>query len=281
MSVKTLRNFISESLLQEEEYIPDLSYESRVWQTIVADIFKNQRKNLDLISPDEQERYLLLAAAIAVAGNESSFGLGSDSRGVAYTDWVQMPLSYIGTKMGLSKDVPKLNPSVGPTQIKLETISGPEFEKIKQRLGIDSAFSLEDISKAIILTATILKKNYDVAVSLGYSKNDPGVNKNFPNISWKSTGNAALDLALAAYNAGSGKVLKRWCGVPGNTKPCESMPVGTPQYKNYIPRYAPADAPESSSGTLGYIRNVSLRLTPILTDLETYSGILLAQSDAS
>ena len=192
-----------------------------------------------------------------------------------------MPLSYIGTTTGYGKDISKLDPSVGPTQIKMNTISGPEFEKIKQRLGITSAFSLKDISKAIILTATILKKYYDTAAGLGYSRNDLGVNKNFPEVSWKSTGNAALDLALAAYNAGSGRVLKKWCGAPGNTKPCESMPPGTPQYKNYIPRYVSDDAPPNSSGTLGYIRNVSLRLSSILSDLETYAGLTLAQSESS
>lgn len=251
--------------ITNERYEPDIDKEGKVWVTIIAKLtsFDN---DLSLISADRNEMFLFLAAAIAVSGNESSFGKGATYlRGKNRTPLHANPAQKVLSDIGF--DV-----SVGPTQTRMSNIAGPEFDEVKRRLGVSNASDLDDIAKAVIITAKYLKKNYDIAKSLGYSTDQPGINENNPQINWKSTGNAALDLALCSYNGNPALVLRKWCGSKGNVKPCADMPTGTPQYKNYIPRYMPEDAPDESWGTLGYINNVAVRLDRILIDLDYIFG---------
>ena len=78
-----------------------------------------------------------------------------------------------------------------------------------------------------------------------------------------STGNAALDLAIASYNAGPTKVIKQWCmpkkdaGVDGFLRvPCSSEKANKDEFvRNYLPNFK-----QDELTTHGYVKEVSQRM---------------------
>jgi hypothetical protein len=91
-------------------------------------------------------------------------------------------------------------------------------------------------------------KLYQKAVELGYT-NEPGISSK----AYKSTGSAALDLAIIGYNMGPTKITN-YCGTQDIKKPCAP---GSPDIvKNYMPNLA-----GSGITSFGYIGEVSTDMT--------------------
>lgn len=122
----------------------------------------------------------LLKTSLGIIGRESSFGTSDRYQ---YLN----PLKTLASKIGLST-------SVGYGQVKPETA---------KELGIPE----EDLNTAIgALNAVyqIISKNYSKATQTGYSANEPSVNLS------TGTGNAALDVSIAAFNLGA-SYITNWC----------------------------------------------------------------------
>ena len=188
------------------------------------------KKSLDI---DSSTLGLLLVAAISVSGRESSYGKG---RRYQWTSWAETLASEYGIK----------DMSIGPTQIKYGENFGPksDLSKYGKDVDIQSPTSLSEYPKAIMATIGILSKLYKKALSLGYTKESGKASKDF-----KSTGNAALDLALIGYNMGDSKVTN-YCGNDQIKKPC---PLNSDNIvKNYIPNFV-----DGSLSSLGYVSEVS------------------------
>jgi hypothetical protein len=238
-----------------------------------------------VISSNVADQRLFIAVAICIAGNESVFGtsdaymkgtgrmpteMGGETTDVFKSRDVETFISYTGSLSGYK--VPGTDPSIGVTQIRFSNLATPEMERMKSQLGIEEPEDMQNPAKAIIATAAYLYTLYEKAQDLGYSTRQPGVNvsKYVPE-GWKSTGNAALDLAIAAYNSNPDKVLITWCGNPTDPndqkKACDisGATKGVDVAKNYIPYYE-GDQPregggqDQPKGTLRYITSISTRL---------------------
>lgn len=117
----------------------------------------------------------LLKATLGIIGRESNFGS-------SLRFWGKNLLKLFGYKIG----------SYGPAQIKKSTAS---------------AFGVKDVTTidgAIEAAYKYLNSNYQIAIKMGYSTNTPS--SNYKN----GTGDAALDIALVAYNRGA-SIIKKWC----------------------------------------------------------------------
>jgi hypothetical protein len=172
-----------------------------------------------------------LKVALSVIGRESSF-----ASGLRYN--ITAPLKAVASWIGFDT-------SVGPGQMK--TTTADEL-KVKE--------SLLTIKGALIAVYKYLKRSYDMAQKVGYSTNQTSINFN------EGTGNAALDLAIASYNIGIGKVQK-YCNKVGtetkNSKtpkvPCDS--VNNKQVQNYLPNYKTKRYDGVNISTHGYVKEVA------------------------
>jgi|688.fasta_scaffold53096_7 hypothetical protein len=119
---------------------------------------------------------LFLKTALGIIGRESSFGTGNRF------DYLN-PLKTLWASLGGST-------SVGYGQIKPETAKeyGMNIDDLNTALG------------SLTTVYNILMNNFKKARQVGYS-GSPSAVKN-------GTGNAALDMAILAYNAGEGKIVK-------------------------------------------------------------------------
>jgi hypothetical protein len=127
----------------------------------------------------------LLKASLGIIGRESSFGTSDRFQ---YLN----PLKTLASKVGFST-------SVGYGQIKPETA---------KELGIPE----EDLNTTIgSLNAVyqIISKNYAKATQTGYSADKPSMNLS------TGTGNAALDVSIAAFNLGA-SYITNWCETTDN-----------------------------------------------------------------
>jgi len=245
---------------------------------------------LSVISSNIAEQRLFIAVAICIAGNESVFGtsdaymkgtgrmpseMGGETTDVYKSRDVETFLSYAGEKT--SHSIPFLDPTIGLTQIRFSNLATPEMQSMKSQLGIKEPEDMQNPAKSIIATAAYLHTLYVKAQDLGYSTRVPGVNvsKYVPE-GWKSTGNAALDLAIASYNSNPDRVLVKWCGNPTDPNDqkmaCDisGATKGVDVAKNYIP-YLEGDQPREGGGqdqprgTLRYISVISARLPRVLS----------------
>lgn len=180
---------------------------------------------------------LFLKTALGVIGRESSFGSGNRF------DYLN-PLKTLWANLGGST-------SVGYGQIKPETA---------KKYGMD----VNDLNTALGSLTTvynILMDNFKKARQVGFS-GSPSVNvKN-------GTGNAALDMAIVAYNAGAGKIVK-YCETsnPKIKKDCKNagkvingVTVKNKPVVDYIPNFKTNrwDGVEISSH--GYVQEVADRI---------------------
>jgi len=211
-----------------------------------------QEKIQSSLKIDAKTLCLLLKAAIAISGRESSYGKGLR---YTYTSWAETLISQLhNSSMTPASIIPKLIPaadtSIGPTQVKYGTNFGPgtELAAYGSQVGITDAASLSEYPKAIMATIGMLAKLYQKAVELGYT-NEPGISSK----AYKSTGSAALDLAIIGYNMGPTKITN-YCGTQDIKKPCAP---GSPDIvKNYMPNLA-----GSGITSFGYIGEVSTDMT--------------------
>jgi hypothetical protein len=155
---------------------------------------------------------LFLKAALGVIGRESSFGSGNRFE---YLN----PLKTLWANLGGST-------SIGYGQIKPETA---------KQYGIN----IDDLNTALGSLATVYKilmDNFKKARQVGFGGSPSANVKN-------GTGNAALDMAIVAYNAGAGKIvkycetsnpnIKRNCNLAGKTieeSLNEQSVIGAPNY---------------------------------------------------
>lgn len=235
--------------------VKSFGFQSEIAESAIA-VKLLQEKIQSSLKIDSKTLCLLLKAALAISGRESSYGKGLR---YTYTSWAETLLSQLhnspGTPGTPASMIPKLIPSadmsIGPTQVKYGTNFGPgsELAAYGSQVGITDAASLSEYPKAIMATIGMLSKLYLKAKSLGYSTDKPGIASK----SYSSTNNAALDLALIGYNMGDAKVTN-YCGTETVKKPCAAGAKDVAV--NYIPNFT-----DGGLSSLGYIGEVSSEMT--------------------
>lgn len=200
---------------------------------------------------------MLVKAALGIIGRESSYGQSTRFK-------LLSPLKNIGAFFGF-------NTSAGLAQMKNST---KESLKIKE--------DINTVSGALIAVYKYLDRSYKKAQQEGYSTSQPSTTPK------TSTGNAALDISIASYNIGYGRIIK-YCKTddPNIKRPCtlagkivEQSVVGAPNMgvtgqksnpndnvkktkfkvsnqlvKNYLP-----NIPIGDLNTYGYVDEVSKRI---------------------
>ena len=239
-------------------------------------IRKNTIKNN--LKIDDATLALLLFAAIGVTGRESTFeqgtyySLGSNKIDKAYETLRDTWDNIKGSKQSYP------GASIGPAQIVYRTnlAPGTNLEDFAKLMEIFSDNDITDYNKAVAATIGILSNNYKKAISVGYSTNSPAVN---PEVSMRSTGNAALDLAILGYNMGPSKITN-YCGSEKIKKVC---PPGSPDIvKDYFPHYSDSSSGRSwmsaGTGTLtstGYVSEVATYMAQLQNAREQFLNWLL------
>lgn len=120
-----------------------------------------------------------LKVALGVIGRESSY-----ASGLRYN--ITSPLKSLASKLGADT-------SIGPAQMKQSTADDLKLKK-----------DITTIEGALIAVYTYLIRSYKIAKQNGYDTNKP--TSNFK----EGTGNAALDITIASYNMGIGRI-KKYC----------------------------------------------------------------------
>jgi hypothetical protein len=174
----------------------------------------------------------ILKVALAVIGRESSYGSG-----LRYN--IAQPIKAIGNLLGVDT-------SVGPGQMKQDTAD---------ELGVKE--NISSIRGALIAVYKYISGSYQSAQAKAYATGKPSVN--FAN----GTQNAALDLAIASYNIGKGRV-SFYCKTsdPNVKKPCtqpNTNGVGA-IVPNYLPNYKTERWDGVNTSTHGYVQEVAKRI---------------------
>lgn len=205
-----------------------------------TNLIKFVEENVDFLTKDLKISKKMLKVfcyvAIAISGRESSYGEGSRYK---MTDWAETLISQLDWYTGVGRQL-----SIGPTQMKYSTASEQLPDSTKQKIGISGPGDLNNTLKALLATVGILAINYNKAKSKGYSSSSPGSirgseNSKEVNKIFVSTSNAALDMAITAYNAGAGKI------------------ITYNKEKNYIPCFGPYCTGNPGTATYGYVAHVA------------------------
>ena len=210
----------------------------------------------------------LLAAAILIADRESDIGSGAayqihPSRG-NITQTVVGELNKLIAMTGFNPAQhisSNLDPSVGQTQIKWGTIEGGLTDEYRDELSLDGPHDLSDLTTAVLASVGLLAGYYNRAKGIGLSTTRPGVNSGY---SWQSSGNACLDMAIAAYNGGPNKI-GTFCGTEKIKSRCEP---GDPDWvENYIPA--------STRFGMGYVDEIAVGLPSMADKVQQILGTQL------
>ena len=205
---------------------------------------------------------VLAHVAIAITGRESSFGDGTKYLATNWGETAAAELSHItgidftlkdlGKAINKDLNLPNLGItpySIGAGQVKFPSAVKTLPPEVMQKIGVDNPSDLSSDFKSIIVIFAMLAQSYKKAKSMGYSSNSPGsikgatAHENAKKI-FKSTGNAALDIAIVAHNSGEGKVKKY------------------PQGENYIPCYGTyCKNGQSGTATYGYVKDMAKYLS--------------------
>lgn len=198
----------------------------------------------------------MVKAALGIIGRESSYGQSSRFK-------LLSPLKNIGAYLGFDT-------SAGLAQMKNST---------KESLNIKE--DINTVTGALIAVYKYLDRSYKKAQQEGYSTSQPSTTPK------TSTGNAALDISIASYNIGYGRIIK-YCKTddPNIKRPCtmagkvvkEQSVIGAPSMgvtlqkdnpndkvtkykvsnelvKNYLP-----NIPIGDLTTYGYVDEVAKRI---------------------
>jgi hypothetical protein len=215
---------------------------------------------------------------LGIIGRESNFGKywGTES-GPKWISWmfptkyaVKTPFEYIlnsspwllkQAKKIMSSEVDNWQPSMGLSQMTPDVAAkyGIPYEELLEATGAMSAtfaYIMENYQKAMKYNDT---NKPSVVASFSDKSDATSRNTDFK----YSTGNAALDLAIASYNAGPTKVIKQWCmpkkdaGVDGFLRvPCSSEKANKDEFvRNYLPNFK-----QDELTTHGYVKEVSQRM---------------------
>jgi hypothetical protein len=182
---------------------------------------------------DKKYSKLWIKCALGIIGRESSF-----SSGARYetTNILKQLASIVG-----------YDSSLGPAQMKGSTA---------EDLGINRADLFTDLG-ALDAAYRLIKKNFNLARSKGYTE-EPS------NLGIKGSGNATLDIAIAAYNGGS-SIMGPWCeSIDSERKSkglkdrCSKIPQDKQvPVKNYIPNFHTERWDGVDITTHGYVKEVS------------------------
>jgi hypothetical protein len=210
----------------------------RYGNVLIDSLLKN-RDALKSVARDPGDQALIIAAAIGISGNESRF----DKESKTYLSGMGRGfLNARDTEIAVSKYVPFADPSIGPAQMQYSRVT----DDVKKTLGIQSPDDMTDNVKAVLAAAIYLSGLYTRAKALGYSTDKPGQRSGVKKGVFTSTGNAALDLAIAAYNGDPDRVLTRYYIAPGKeigTRQREGEKLPNSKLdKDYIPAYYGGDA---------------------------------------
>ena len=199
----------------------------------IPDIFKLSVLNAARAGYDK----LFLKSSLGIIGRESDYG---ESNRYKTLSTIKTFLSNLG-----------VDTSVGLGQIKPSTA---------EELGL-SVEDLNSASGSLNGVYTILKKNYQLALSQGY---DNSPSSNLPD----GTGNSALDISILAFNMGE-KYITQFCetsnpNIKGfctdeKTKGGDTVYKNKP-VKNYIPNYKSERWDGVSISSHGYIKEVAKRI---------------------
>jgi hypothetical protein len=168
-----------------------------------------------------------LKIALGIIGRESSY-----ASGLRYN--ITAPLKTIGNLLGYDT-------STGPAQMSQQTA-----KDLKLQQGIDT------ISGALKAVYEYLKRSYGIATSIGYSDTTKSVN-----IPPNNSISAKIDISIASYNMGVGKIVK-YCDKAGSKSKlkvkCDNK--NTKQVKNYLPNYPTKRWDGVDISTPGYVAEV-------------------------
>lgn len=184
----------------------------------------------EALNIQESDIPFLINLTIAILGRETYYG--------SYPGWrdqdeIERVLSYAREKIGFDVVIPDFFPgsgegirsySVGVGQIKLDDAFEDEDEKYLDLIKVDSSLDLKDDLKSMLSVFGLVAKLYQLAQSSGFSKNRPGhirgaISSEHAKRSFRSTGNAAADIAIVGYNAGKDKI-RSYEGKEKNYIPC-------------------------------------------------------------
>ena len=252
---------LTEKIVNEQSYKPifnrNINY-SDTPATMTAGIIQQQKIQNDLSSAlanlqcvpklfqvplhlqkKQNKNNFLLKTALGVIGRESDF---SSSDRFKYLNPLKTLWAYVGGQT-----------SVGPGQIKPETAS--QFNLGVSELNT-AAGSLQGVYK-------ILNENYNKAISTGYNSS-PSTNLK------DGTGNAALDMAIVAFNSGPHKIvkycetskptIKRDCALAGTTEKLDDgteIKITNKYVKNYIPNFKTKRWDGVNISSHGYVKEVA------------------------
>tara|TARA_R110002124_G_C8897150_1_gene509600 strand:- start:6 stop:722 length:717 start_codon:yes stop_codon:yes gene_type:complete len=203
-----------------------LTEDTRDRELDMISFVRTHKKDLvKLLGVSYQEIKMLSIAAMCVAGRESSYGEWWQYK---LTNPIETLLSYTGIK----------DTSIGATQTKYSTATADE--EYAEKIGVTSEWDTTDELKSMLLALGILSRNYKKALGLGYSKKSSGhisgsIADKKANQKFKSTGSAALDLAITAFNGDPDKVL-----------------IKRSQGRNYIPCYGDGCVNDAQGGLTSY-----------------------------
>lgn len=256
-----LRQVIRESVEADKAAESNLSY-------IIRMLGEHKQFVTEILGTDRNKRATLIAAAISIGYRETglgtsnayNYGLGR-GEGILFPLYSRYVQNYITTHPLFSL----LDPSVGVTQTQISKFDKSE-DMMRVAAHLDkgrrflSGWDLDDPFTAILATAAHLEGLYDKAVSIGYSTTQPGVGgtreDGTPRV-WTSTGNAALDLAITAYNSGDGWI-SNYCGEGWKKEKCSP---GDPRIiDNYIPYVG-----DKTRNTMFYVTAVAGLLPGLIT----------------
>lgn len=240
--VKIVKNVILEQRISdlpkkesEQSQTPPSIFQSKEFQNVSCIPYIFQKPVLDMVSKGYNK--LFIKTCLGIIGRESDYGKSNRYKALSE---LKSFLASTG-----------VDTSVGLGQIKPSTA---------KELGL----SIEDLntsSGAMIGVYSILKKNYDLAVSQGYSSG-PSTNLS------DGTGNSALDISILAFNMGE-KYITKFCetsnpNVKGfcsdeKTKGGDTIYKDKP-VKNYIPNYKSERWDGVSISSHGYVKEVAKRI---------------------
>jgi hypothetical protein len=174
-----------------------------------------------------------LKIALGIIGRESSYASGARYN---VTNTLKQIASYVG-----------YNSSLGPAQMKGSTA---------EDLGLKESDLFTDIG-ALDAAYRLIKKNFNLARQKGYT--------NKPSNLKGGTGNATLDIAIAAYNMGASKVMGPWCESvdperikKGLKTKCTKIPKSKQKIVvDYIPNFKTERWDGVNISSHGYIREVA------------------------
>lgn len=174
-----------------------------------------------------------LKIALGIIGRESSYASGTRYN---VTNIFKQMANYVG-----------YNSSLGPAQMKGSTA---------EELGLKESDLSTDIG-ALDAAYRLIKKNFNLARQKGYT--------NKPSNLKGGTGNATLDIAIAAYNMGASKVMGPWCESvdperikEGLKTKCTKIPKSKQKIVvDYIPNFKTKRWDGVNISSHGYIREVA------------------------